>query len=153
MDANHQPTPKTEAWFVDHCRAVGLRATHQRREIFRELARNTEHPDVETIYRRVKRRVPSISLDTVYRNLRTLEQHGVIQKVGATGYRTRFDANTDPHHHFVCTQCGMIQDFYDSHLDLFQPPANAEISGDVHSVYVELRGRCRACKAAQTGRS
>jgi len=55
-----------------------MKVTHQRTEIFRELAAGTEHPDAETVYQRVCKRVPSISRDTVYRTLSTLETKGLI---------------------------------------------------------------------------
>ena len=68
--------------FTALCRAEGLKVTHQRTEIYRELARTDEHPDALAIYRRVRRRIPSISFDTVYRALRLLENKGVIRRVG-----------------------------------------------------------------------
>jgi len=102
------------------------------------------------VYKRVRRRIPAISLDTVYRNLRTLEEHGIIRQVGATGCRTRFDANMAPHHHFVCMKCGLIRDFSDSRFDGFQPPRDISALGNVDSCQVELRGTCKDCAAATT---
>ena len=134
------------AEFLDVCRKVGLKATHQRTEIYRELAATQEHPDAETVYSRVRERVPTISLDTVYRTLRVLEEKGVISRVGFLGDRTRFDANTDQHHHFVCTQCGRIGDFASETLNNFVTPPEVTSLGTVDSVYVELRGRCRKCQ-------
>ena len=95
---------KRVADFVEVCRRQGVKATHQRTEILRELAGTQEHPDAETIYARVRQRIPAISLDTVYRTLRLLEEKGVIARVGSMRDRTRFDANTDRHHHFVCSR-------------------------------------------------
>ena len=135
------------AEFVDAFRRQGLKATHQRREILRELVGTKEHPDAETIYERVRRRIPAISLDTVYRTLKLLEDKGVISRVGSTRDRARFDANTDPHHHFVCSECGMIGDFYSDVFDRFPVPRAVAEMGSVEGVYVELRGRCRKCQA------
>jgi Fur family peroxide stress response transcriptional regulator len=140
-----QSPPLSTDWFLEQCARAGIKATQQRREIYRELARTEEHPDAETVYTRVKRRVPAISLETVYRNLRTLEEHGVIRKVSATDYRTRFDANIAPHHHFVCTQCGMIRDFHEDRLDGFEPPDDVRALGEVKTWHLELRGVCRDC--------
>lgn len=134
------------AAFTAHCRKVGLKATHQRTEIYRELASTEEHPDADTVYERVRKRIPALSLDTVYRTLRLLEEKGVISRVGSIGERTRFDANTDRHHHFVCTQCGRIGDFYSESLDRFSVPHEVSEMGCVDAVYVELRGRCRKCQ-------
>jgi Fur family peroxide stress response transcriptional regulator len=132
--------------FSQVCRRSGIKATHQRTEIYRELAGTDEHPDAETVYTRVRKRIPAISLDTVYRTLRLLEKKGVISRVGSLGERARFDANTDRHHHFVCTKCGFIGDIYHEGPNDFQPPMEAKAMGTVNSVHVEWRGLCKACR-------
>jgi Fur family peroxide stress response transcriptional regulator len=66
--------------FLEECRRSGLRITHQRTEVFRELARSAAHPDAETLYLWVRRRVPTISRDTVYRTLVALEARGLVRK-------------------------------------------------------------------------
>jgi len=135
-----------ERWFEEQCAEAGLKVTPQRCQIYALLAKAEDHPDAERILELVRKNIPRVSLDTVYRNLRTLEEHGIIQKVGAIGYRTRFDANTKPHHHFVCTRCGLIRDFSSEELDGFVPPDEVTGMGTVDSIYVELRGICRTCR-------
>ena len=142
--AEHIKTRVAE--FLECCRRQGVRATHQRAEILRELAGSQEHPDAETIHRRVRQRIPTISLDTVYRTLRLLEDKGVIARVGSVRDRARYDANTDRHHHFVCTACGMIGDFYSDAMDRLPVPREVSEMGSVEGVYVELRGICRDCR-------
>ena len=137
---------KRVAEFLESCRRQGVKATHQRAEILRELAGSQEHPDAETIHRRVRQRLPTISLDTVYRTLRLLEDKGVIARVGSVRDRARYDANTDRHHHFVCTACGMIGDFYSDAMDRLPVPREVSEMGSVEGVYVELRGICRDCR-------
>ncbi len=132
--------------FSSVCRRVGVKATHQRSEIYRELAGTNEHPDAETIYTRVRKRVPAISLDTVYRTLRLLEKEGLISRVGTLGERTRFDADTERHHHFVCTECGFIGDIYHEGWNDFRAPSDVKTMGTVNSIHVELRGICKACE-------
>lgn len=139
---------KQVADFAAACRRQGIKATRQRLEILRELAATGEHPDAETIFRRVRKRIPAISLDTVYRTLRTLEEKSVIARVPSLKDRARFDANLDRHHHFVCAVCGRIDDFYSAALDGFVPPRAVADLGAVESVHVELRGRCRKCQIA-----
>jgi len=63
--------------FTESCRACGLKLTPQRLEIFRELAATTRHPSVEDIHQRIRTRMPNVSLDTVYRTLSTLHEHGI----------------------------------------------------------------------------
>ena len=132
--------------FSEICRRYGVKATHQRTEIYRELARTDRHPDAETVYARVRKRIPEISLDTVYRTLRLFEKRGIVSRVGSLGESTRFDANTDRHHHFVCTKCGFIGDFYNDGWNDFRAPNGVMAMGTVSSIYVELRGLCKACQ-------
>lgn len=132
--------------FSELCRRAGIRATHQRLEVFRDVARTEEHPDVEAIYRRVRHRIPAISLDTVYRTLRLFEEKGLVTRVSYPGDRARFDGNTAHHHHFICTRCGKVRDFYSDALNAFQPPQAVTALGRVTTVHVELRGLCRNCQ-------
>jgi len=132
--------------FPNVCRRYGVKATHQRSEIYRELAGTKEHPDAETIYKRVRERIPAISLDTVYRTLRLLEKKGLISRVGSLGERTRFDADMDRHHHFVCTECGFIGDIYNEEWNDVRAPSDVRTMGIVNSTHVEVRGLCKACQ-------
>jgi Fur family peroxide stress response transcriptional regulator len=133
------------AEFIEACRRQGVKATHQRTEILRELVATQEHPGAEAIYTRVRQRIPTISLDTVYRTLRMLEHMGIIARMGSMQDRARFDANTDRHHHFVCSECGKTVDFYSDVLDRLPVPHEVAEMGNVDSVYVELRGLCGRC--------
>ena len=137
--------------FSEFCRRSGIKATLQRAEIYRELARTDEHPDAETICARVRRRIPTLSLDTVYRTLRLLERKGIILRAGLFNERARFDANTVRHHHFVCSQCGFMGDVYNEAWDDFQAPSGVGAMGMVNSVHVELRGLCKACQMKRKG--
>jgi len=137
--------------FSNAFRRYGLKSTYQRAEIYRELARTEEHPDVETIYARVRSRIPAISLDTVYRTLRLLEKKGIISRVGAPGERARFDANSTQHHHFICTKCGFIGDFYNEELNGFSTPSDVAAMGKVNSIHVELMGICKKCQRKKGG--
>lgn len=148
MKLAQEQVEKRVADFAAICRRQGIKATHQRMEILRELASTGEHPDAETIYTRVRKRIPAISLDTVYRTLRMLEEKGVIARVPSMQDRARFDANMDRHHHFVCDRCGKIADFTCAALDGFAPPPEVAALGQMESVHIELRGRCKTCKGA-----
>ena len=123
----------------------GLKLTPQRLEIFNEVAKSDAHPDAETVYRAVREHMPSVSLDTVYRTLWLLSDMGLIAALGPAREKARFDSNTEPHHHFICTQCGKILDFYSSDLDRLQIPDAAQVLGQGEKINVEIRGLCRAC--------
>jgi Fur family peroxide stress response transcriptional regulator len=133
--------------FAEACRRSGMKVTHQRTEIFREVAGSDEHPDAETVYRRVRKRVNGISRDTVYRTLATLEDEGLIRKAEVLGPSARFDANLYQHHHFVCTVCGAVKDFRSEALDDLPIPDAVKGLGSIESAQVHVRGVCRKCQA------
>ncbi len=142
--------PKTEIErrmqrFAETCQRHGLKATHQRMEVFRELAGTEDHPDAETIYQNVSRRIPAISRDTVYRTLATLEEYGLVRKAEILASKGRYDANMARHHHFVCVKCGLVRDFYSARLDELPIPKSVTTLGRVESAHVQLRGICAAC--------
>lgn len=133
------------ARFEQVCREAGAKLTPQRMEIFREVAATGDHPDAETIYRRVRDRLPTVSLDTIYRTLWLLVDLGLIQTLGAGRERARFDANLEHHHHFVCVKCGMTRDFYSKDFDELTLPATLGAFGRVDATHVEARGVCLDC--------
>jgi len=128
---------------------TGLKLTHQRFEIFKVLTHSADHPSVEDIFEKVKRRVPTISLDTVYRTLTTLEQSGVLSRVRLET-RTRFDTNLIAHHHFVCKECNRIEDFYWPVFDRMRLRSKLSTLGKVDTRHVEIRGICEECRKARS---
>ena len=131
--------------FEQACRSHGLKLTHQRAEIFRTLARSEEHPNAEIVYRRVHRRVPAVSLDTVYRTLGTLEERGVLHRAEVSFGPARYDANTEHHHHFLCTKCGLVRDVYSQKMNRLPLPDSVKALGTVTSWQLHLRGLCTRC--------
>jgi Fur family peroxide stress response transcriptional regulator len=126
-------------------RKAGVKLTHQRIEIFREIASSIEHPDAETVFRAVQKRLPTVSLDTVYRTLWTLNELGLIVTLGPRRGRARFDANLKQHHHYVCVHCGRTCDFESAELNRIRIPRTAQGFGSIVSAHVEVRGICRTC--------
>jgi Fur family peroxide stress response transcriptional regulator len=131
--------------FETVCRDEGIKVTHQRIEIFREVAQSEEHPDADGIYQRVRHRLPTVSLDTVYRTLWLLNDLGLVTTLGSSRTPTRFDANLESHHHFVCRQCGLTRDFVSDDFDSLALPHALSDFGEVERAHVEVRGICRAC--------
>lgn len=134
------------ASFREACVRKQLRLTHQRMEVYRAVASTEEHPDAETIHRAVRKRIPTISHDTVYRNLKLLAEHGLVSVVGMSHERLRFDANMGLHNHFVCVQCGLIRDFTSEGLEHAECPAEARAFGTPVSLHLEVKGICSACQ-------
>jgi Fur family transcriptional regulator, peroxide stress response regulator len=139
--------------FTEASSSAGIRMTHQRMEVFREVAKTDEHPDAETIYDRVRRRIPAISLDTVYRTLTMLETLGVLSRVYLLCDRARFDAMVTPHHHFVCSQCGTLRDFVSPEADKLRIPQEVQSWGIVKSIHLEVRAICSKCANLKKGRN
>jgi Fur family transcriptional regulator, peroxide stress response regulator len=145
---------RDDAAFVAHCRAQGLLVTEQRRAIFGVLAASREHPSAEQIHRAVRRRLPRLSLATVYKNLESLRGIGAVSDVNSLHEHGRYEAALpgtgagQPHHHLVCVRCKRVLDLYDRRFDSFRFGA-AEAQGfEVRSVRVQVEGLCPRCRTA-----
>lgn len=132
-------------FFDSVCRKNNIKVTKQRVEIFREVAQTNDHPDAEQVYKRVRERLPRVSLDTVYRTLWLLEDLGLVVTNSRGQERTRFDANLREHHHFVCTKCGLTRDFYSDGLEESIIPEAVGNYGCIESSHLEIRGVCHGC--------
>jgi Fur family peroxide stress response transcriptional regulator len=139
--------------FEREIRRAGVKLTPQRLAIFREVARTGDHPDIVTIFGNVRKTMPTVSLDTVYRTLGLFMKRGLVTTVRPLHERVRFDANTDLHHHFVCTRCGATLDLENGDFDGLPLPRRAAALGRVESRRVELRGVCAACLDKNPGKS
>jgi len=137
--------------FNEACRRAGLRLTHQRQEIFRELALAKDHPSAEGLYQRLRGRFPTISLDTVYRTLATFAAFGVINKVDTVESQGRYEANFERHHHLICSHCKEIMDFQWNSFNLTPLPPEISGWGRVDNANVVVYGICRRCLEAQKG--
>lgn len=145
MELDTKELQKRMRHLKEGLRTSGMKLTHQRLEIFREVAGSGLHPDAETIYHGVRERVPTISLDTVYRTLWLLLDLGLVTTLGASRERVRFDGNIRPHHHFVCMRCGMTEDFYNEEFDRLRAPNSVNALGNVEKTQVGLKGVCLQC--------
>ena len=132
--------------FEEVCRKEGLKITHQRLEVFKALLNSQDHPSVEKLYRRLLRKLPTISLDTVYRTLTTLEQHGLVTRIQTQESQARFEGRIDNHHHVICKKCGKITDFDWELLDAAALPEEIVKWGRIEQKKITLHGLCRECK-------
>jgi len=102
--------------------------THQRREVLRAVVETDSHPDAHTVLNRVR------------------EEHDLIGRLHASGERARFDGNSRPHHHFICTECGRIVDFESGELDGMALPDRVVELGTPTSRQLQVFGVCRNCE-------
>lgn len=129
------------------------RNTTQRRIILEELRKLETHPTAAELYELVRRRVPRISLGTIYRNLELLERMGAVRKLGYHGVQARYDGTEQNHLHIQCLHCGRIDDLPDLKM---KPPVeiNSEIGGyRILGLTTAFVGICPKCKKDRGGRS
>jgi len=134
-------------------RDAGVKLTHQRLEIFREVAASLAHPDADAVFRKVQRRMPMVSLDTVYRTLWLLNDLELITTLGPRRDSVRFDANLEHHHHYICVRCGLARDFKSAELNTLRVPEAVKQLGTVVATHVEVRGICEGCAKKKAKKS
>jgi len=123
-----------------------LQVTRQRKIILEELQRNSTHPTASELYELVRRRLPHISLGTVYRNLEVLCQRGAIHKLEYGGDQKRFDAETRNHYHIRCILCGRIADAPMKLLADLEKELQPVSDYDIITHRLEFIGLCPKCK-------
>ncbi len=121
------------------------RLTKQRKIILEKLVEFPTHPSADELYEVVRKLIPNISLGTVYRNLEVLCDQGYAVRAPTTDKKMHFDANTQPHFHLKCRNCGKIKDIFedDIHIDV----AQIEVCSKFKSIEykVKLTGLCPDC--------
>jgi len=95
------------------------RMTRQRQVILEEIRNDKTHPTADEIYEKVRKRIPRISMGTVYRNLDMLASSGLIKRLEPGRSQMRFDGDITDHYHLTCVKCGRIEDI------LFESPENS----------------------------
>ena len=134
-----------------------FRMTHQRKMILEEVKRVHTHPTADEIYEIVRKKIPRISMGTVYRNLDILTKSGLIQKIdpGQGHPQMRFDAKTEGHYHITCMSCGSIEDLPvnspDDALDDFTKTLLKATEYRVAGHSLDFYGLCPLC--SQEGES
>ena len=122
------------------------RNTPQRRVILEEIQKASSHPTAAELYETVRRRLPKISLGTVYRNLDLLAEMGKIQKLDVSGGEARFDGNLDAHYHVRCVRCGRVEDVYGLPTGTLIDGASEAAGYEILGHRLELVGVCPQCK-------
>jgi Fur family peroxide stress response transcriptional regulator len=125
----------------------GHRLTPHRREVYDVLLAERDHPTATEVFLRAKKRMPSISLATVYNCLETLVSCGLVKQVNVERDATRYCPNVQEHGHFLCENCGRVMDVPlapGKRLDrLWNLPQGLTVT---HSE-ITLRGHCSACSS------
>jgi Fur family peroxide stress response transcriptional regulator len=125
----------------------GMAATHQRKIIFEAVVASPGHYSPEQIYVVVKRRVPSVSLATIYNNLRLFVEKGLLREVSPHASTLRVDGNLESHHHLVCTRCKSVQDIAGGFIDFKRLARRAPGGFDLTEPLIEVFGLCQRCSS------
>ncbi len=146
--------PKTEVnkklnSFQTLFRESGFKITPQREAIYKVLLESNNHPSIDEIYQKVKKQYASISLDTVYRNVESLEKMNLVNRICGIEGKNHFEANTTPHHHFICIKCHAIFDFmYEkANTQKIHLPKEILNLGKVQSTHLLVKGICKKCNS------
>jgi len=146
QNKKHDSSKEKMADFKAKCRRAGLRITPQRMAVYQELIKSKQHPSADMLYRKVRKILPNISLDTVNRTLLTFAEIGAAFIVEGSGDVKRFDGQLDNHQHFKCIKCRRIIDFYHKPFDNVEVPAHIRGKFTVLRKTVYLEGICDACQ-------
>ena len=120
----------------------------RKRDAFLSCLRlTTEHPSADWVYAKLKPEIPDLALGTVYRNLTLFKDQGLITSLGTVGGVERFDGNTTPHVHFICTSCHRALDLAQIQVpEELNTAASRASGGQGESCQLTFRGRCASCK-------
>lgn len=122
-----------------------LKRSKQRDSIKAYLANTTEHPTADTVYLHVRDEFPRISLGTVYRNLNLLADIGEVIKITTPNGGDRFDGNTKPHYHVLCTKCERVIDLNMDVVTAIDQMAEEHFPGKIQSHTALFFGVCEDC--------
>lgn len=118
----------------------------KRNAILTCLRASHEHPSAEMIHSDLRQEHPDISLATIYRNLAMFKSQGIIASLGTVAGVERFDGNTEPHVHFICTQCARVQDLPGVVAPQTLCAAAAkDAGGEVSACQLTFTGTCSNC--------
>ena len=111
----------------EKCISKGVKLTEQRKIIARVMSESkktygeSDHPDVDELYKRVSRVDPRISIATVYRTVKLFEESGILTKHDFKGGKARYEAINESHHdHLIDVKTGEIIEFVDEEIEKLQ---------------------------------
>jgi len=123
------------------CLDLGMKMTGQRRVIIQVLSQAADHPDVEEVYRRASAIDKRISLATVYRTVRLLEDLRAIKKLDFGDGRARYEEASDAlHHHLIDTRTGAVVEFSSPEFDAIKDRIGRELGYRIVGYRLELHG-------------
>jgi Fur family peroxide stress response transcriptional regulator len=129
---------------------MALKHSKQRDMIKEFLMGRKDHPTADVVYANVHMQYPNISLGTVYRNLSLLADLGEIKRLRLGDGVDHFDADTSPHYHFICSECGSVIDLKMDSIETITDIAGADFDGQIAGHVTYFYGTCGNCSKVQS---
>jgi len=123
--------------------------TPQRYAILEYLMKSKRHPTADEIYRALSPHYSSLSVATVYNNLKLFIEAGLVRELTYGDDSSRFDADLSDHYHAICDKCGAIVDFEHPPIREVEQEAEARTGFRIHGHRLEVYGICPACASLQ----
>ena len=122
--------------------------TTQRKAMIDELKKLKTHPTADEFYEVIRRKIPKVSIASVYRNLDVLSNTGHVLKIETSGTRMRFDGDLSRHYHLRCSNCGKVIDFLPKGMDLLEKSVRdlKKLNRNLIDFNMEFTGKCGKCE-------
>ncbi|MEC6747371.1 peroxide-responsive transcriptional repressor PerR [Marinilactibacillus sp. GCM10026970] len=131
---------------IERLKYNNVRITPQRHAILEYLIDMDTHPTADDIYKALSSKFPSMSVATVYNNLKLFIQLGLVKEMKYGDASSRFDFASTEHYHAICTNCGKIEDVYYPGLDDAEEVTSNLTGFKVTSHRLEIYGLCPECQ-------
>ncbi|HEX7056730.1 MAG TPA: Fur family transcriptional regulator [Bacilli bacterium] len=134
---------------IDKLKSSGVRMTPQRHAILSYLLNTKSHPSADEIYKALERKFPSMSVATIYNNLKVFIDSGLVRELTYGDDASRFDADMSDHYHAICEQCGKIVDFDHPPIKSVEEAALEQTGFQIKGHRLEVYGICESCAGAR----
>jgi Fur family ferric uptake transcriptional regulator len=125
----------------DRCKQRGVRLTDQRKLIAKVMSQSSDHPDVDELHKRISKIDEKVSIATVYRTVKLLEESGIIEKHDFKGGKARYEQSPDIHHdHLIDVNTGEIVEFVDEEIEKLQNKVAEKLGYKLVDHRLELYG-------------
>lgn len=130
---------------LEKLKMTGVRMTPQRHAILSHLLDSKTHPSADEIYRSLEEKFPSMSVATIYNNLKVFVESGLVRELTYGDDASRFDGDMSDHYHAICERCGRIADFEYPPLHQVEQAASQETGFVIYRHRMEVYGVCQGC--------
>jgi Fur family peroxide stress response transcriptional regulator len=128
------------------CLEHGIALTHQRQVLYETMKTMHGHPSPEEVYAQVRKKIPAISLATVYKNIHLFVESGLFRELSLHHGSVRVELNGDEHHHLICSKCRSVSDIDETSLGLSTRRKRLPGGFLIERYSVDAIGVCAKCQ-------